>query len=94
MPKIIEEVKLKILNATKEELEIVNPQKILFFGNQVSSLMLDKTITVSTARQKKFVLKIGNKEYESYAVYYPVGNGRFNQPKAVEDIKEILKVGV
>ena len=75
----------------KEELKLVNPQKILFFGNQVSSLMLDETITVSTARQKKFTLKIDNKEYDSYAVYYPVGNGRFNQPKAIEDIQEILK---
>jgi len=82
---------LKYKGLLKEELKLVDPQKILFFGNQVSSLMLDETITVSTARQKKFTLKIDNKEYDSYAVYYPVGNGRFNQPKAIEDIKEIIK---
>ena len=75
----------------KEELKIVNPQKIFFFGNQVSSITLDQPITVSTARQKKFVLNIDGKEYESYALFYPVGNGRFNQHKAIEDIKEILK---
>ena len=37
-------------------------------------------------------IKINNKEYESYAVYYPVGNGRFNQDKAIEDIKYILEL--
>ena len=53
--------------------------------------MLDEKITVSTTRQKKFALQIGNKTYDSYAIYYPIGNGRFNQPKAIEDIKKILK---
>ncbi len=75
----------------KDELKLVNPQKIFFFGNQVSSIMLDQPITVSTARQKEFTLKLGEKEYSSFAIFYPVGNGRFNQPKAIEDIKEILK---
>lgn len=74
----------------KKELKLVNPQRIFFFGNQVSSIMLDQPITVSTTRQKKFILKIDNKEFESYAVFYPVGNGRFNQHKAIEDIKNIL----
>ena len=83
---------LEYKDLLKEELSIVNPSKILFFGNQVSSIMLEEPITVSTTRQKKFALKIKDKEYESYAVYYPVGNGRFNQDKAIEDIKEILKV--
>lgn len=75
----------------KEELKLINPQKIFFFGNQVSSIMLEQPITVSTARQKKFSLKINSKKFESYALFYPVGNGRFNQHKAIEDIKEILK---
>ena len=75
----------------KEELKLVNPRKIFFFGNQVSSITLEDAITVSTTRQKKFALNIDNKTFESYAIYYPVGNGRFNQDKAIEDIKEILK---
>lgn len=83
---------LRYKDLLKEELKLVNPQKIFFFGNQVSSIVLDQTITVSTVRQKKFLLKIGNKEYESYALFYPVGNGRFNQHKAVEDIKQILEI--
>ena len=75
----------------KEELKLINPQKIFFFGNQVSSIMLEQSITVSTVRQKKFGLKFDDKIYESYVIFYPVGNGRFNQHKAIEDIKEILK---
>lgn len=86
-----DEVFLKYKELLKKELDLVSPKKILFFGNQVSSIMLDENITVSTVRQKKFALKIEKKEYESYAVYYPVGNGRFNQDKAVEDIKSILE---
>lgn len=75
----------------KKELKLVDPQKIFFFGNQVASIVLDDKISVSTVRRKKFTLDIDGKKYESYAVFYPVGNGRFNQDKAIEDIKEILK---
>ena len=74
----------------KEEMKLINPQKIFFFGNQVSSIMLEQPITVSTTRQKKFALEINGKEFESYALFYPIGNGRFNQHKAIEDIKAIL----
>ena len=81
---------LKYKDLLKKELSIVNPQKIFFFGNQVSSLMLEQTITVSTTRQKKFVIRLNNKDFEAYSIFYPVGNGRFNQPKAIEDIKTIL----
>ncbi len=82
---------LKYKNLLKEELLKVNPQKIFFFGNQVSSIMLEQSISVSTTRQKKFTLDINGKKFECYALFYPVGNGRFNQHKAIEDIKEILK---
>ena len=76
----------------KEELKLINPQKIFFFGNQVSSIMLEQPIAVSTTRQKKFSLEIDGKEFESYALFYPVGNGRFNQHKAIEDIKDIIDI--
>lgn len=82
---------LQYKDLLKEELRLVNPQKIFFFGNQVSSIMLEQPISVSTTRQKKFTLEINGKEFESYALFYPVGNGRFNQHKTIEDIKEILK---
>ena len=85
-----DEVFAKYKDLLKEELRLINPEKIIFFGNQVSSIMLEENITVSTVRNKKYYLSIGNKKYESYAVFYPVGNGRFNQGKAIEDIKTIL----
>ena len=84
------EVFLQYKDLLLEELSIITPQKIFFFGNQVSSIVLNEQITVSTARQKSFTLQIKDKSYDSFAVYYPVGNGRFNQDKAIEDIKNIL----
>lgn len=83
---------LKYKDLLKKELSIVNPKKIIFFGNQVASIMLGSKVSVSLVRKKVFKLNIEGKEYESYAVYYPVGNGRFNQPKAVEDIKAIINM--
>lgn len=83
---------LQYKDLLKEELNTVKPDKILFFGNQVSSIMFEQPITVSTVRQKKFFLNVGKKQIESYAIYYPVGNGKFNQHKSIEDIKTILKL--
>lgn len=85
-----DKVFLKYKDLLCRELEIVKPQKIFFFGNQVSSLMLDKKITVSTVRKKKFEFAINGETFECYSVFYPVGNGRFNQHKAIEDIKQIM----
>lgn len=31
------------------------------------------------------------KKYKFYSVYYPIGNGRFNIDKSIEDIKWIIK---
>ena len=81
----------KYLELFFKELEIVNPKKIVLFGNQVSSIVLDKKISVSSVRKEKFIKKINGKEYEFYSVYYPVGNGRFNIGKAIEDINYIIK---
>ena len=85
-----DDVFIKYKDLLKKELDIIKPKKIFFFGNQVSSIMLQQSISVSQVRRNKFNLKINNTNYESYAIYYPVGNGRFNQTKAIEDIKEIL----
>ena len=74
-------------NYLLQEIEMVNPQKILLFGNQVSSIVLNQKITVSTCRKQKFELLISGNVYNAYAVYYPVGNGRFNIDKCVEDCK-------
>ena len=63
------------LDLLKKEIEIVNPKVIILFGNQVSSIVLDKKISVSTCRKELF----------------PIGNGRFNIDKSIEDIKWIMK---
>jgi len=41
--------------------------------------------------KKLFKKEINGKEYKFYSVYYPIGNGRFNIDKSIEDIKWIMK---
>ncbi len=79
------------LNLLLKEIEIVNPKVIILFGNQVSSIVLGKTISVSLCRKKEFLKTINGKEYKFYSVFYPVGNGRFNIDKSIEDIKWIME---
>lgn len=69
-----------------EEMKLVNPQKIILFGNQISSIILGKKVSVSQCRKKCEKLNIGRNSFDCFPVYYPVGNGRFNAPKAVEDL--------
>lgn len=80
----------KYLHLLEKEIKFVNPKVIILFGNQVSSIVLDKKISVSLCRKEKFIKTIDNKDFEFYSVYYPVGNGRFNIDKSIEDIKWIL----
>ena len=79
------------LDLLYKEIEIINPKKIITFGNQVSSIFLDQTINVSKCRKTKFIKEINNKKYEVYPTYYPVGNGMRNIDIASEDIKYILE---
>jgi DNA polymerase len=78
------------LNLFLEEISIVNPRIIVTFGNQVSSVLLDKNIKVSEYRKKFEPLKIKGKEFKVFPVYYPVGQGMRNIDKAKEDINWIL----
>ena len=57
----------------------------------VSSIVLNKKISVSQCRKQLFTDKIKNKQYKFYSVYYPVGNGRFNIDKSIEDINWIIE---
>lgn len=79
------------LSLLEKEIEIINPKVVILFGNQVSSIVLNEKISVSQCRKKEFIKEINNKEYKFYSVYYPVGNGRFNIDKSIEDIKYIMK---
>ena len=85
------EVFKQYVELLKKEIEIVNPKVTILFGNQVSSIVLNKKISVSQCRKQLFTDNINKKEYKFYAVYYPVGNGRFNIDKSIEDIKWIMK---
>ena len=74
-----------------KEIELLNPKVIIAFGNQVASNLLQQQIKVSECRESKYNLVIGKKTYTVYPTYYPVGMGQRNMPKAIEDIKNILK---
>lgn len=78
------------LQLLKQEINIINPKVIILFGNQVSSIVLDEKISVSQVRKKCFIKNINGIKYKFYSVYYPVGNGRFNIDKSIEDIKWII----
>ena len=80
---------MKYRDLLLEELDMVNPEKVLLFGNQVSSIVLGEKISVSECRTKQFKLKTKTNTFDTYAVYYPVGNGFFNADKAIDDIKII-----
>lgn len=81
----------KYLGLLKKEFNIIKPKVIILFGNQVSSIVLNEKISVSQVRKKCFIKKIKGEVYRFYSVYYPVGNGRFNIDKSIEDIKWIIE---
>lgn len=80
----------KYLDLLSKEIEIIKPKIIITFGNQVSSIVLDKNISVSQCRKKCFTKEFAGKEYKVYPVYYPIGNGMMNIDKAIEDLKFII----
>ncbi len=79
---------LELLN---QEISEINPKKIICFGNQVSSIFLEKPIKVSETRKTCVLKTIKGKDYCVYPVYYPVGQGMRNMPLAIEDIKFAIK---
>lgn len=80
----------KYLFLLEKEIEIVKPKIIILFGNQVSSIVLEKKISVSQVRRQCFIKEINGNKYKFYSVYYPVGNGSFNIDKAISDINWIM----
>lgn len=72
------------------ELTLLRPARIVTFGNQVSSIVLDEPIKVSTDRSRAFSIDISGKEIPVLATYYPVGQGMRNLGSAVSDIVSFL----
>ena len=77
------------LDLMYKEIEIINPKKIVTFGNQVSSILLSKNISVSNYTENEKEVLNG---YQIYPTYYPVGQGRRNMPLAINRIRKILEI--
>ena len=75
-----------------KEIEIINPKIIITFGNQVSSIVANRNISVSQCRKQSFIINIAGKNYNLYPVYYPIGNGMMNIDKAIEDLDYIIRI--
>ncbi len=79
------------LQNTIKEIYLINPTRIITFGNQVSSILLNKSIKVSEYENREVeTLKINGKTFNVYPVYYPVGQGMRNMSKAIRRIKRII----
>lgn len=88
---LTDDVLKQYLNLLFKEVNLIKPKVIVTFGNQVSSIVLNKKISVSENRKISHELKIENDIYKVFPVYYPVGNGIFNIDKSIEDIKWIIE---
>lgn len=76
-----------------QEIAILKPKMIITFGNQVSSILLSKKISVTKYHcnyLSKEILKFEGNEYDVYPTLYPVGQGQRNMPLSVERIQGIL----
>lgn len=75
-----------------QEIEEVQPEYVISFGNQVSSILLNKKITVSTyAKDDHKILNIKKQTYKVYPTFYPVGQGMRNMPQSIARIQYILQ---
>ncbi|MDR2524371.1 MAG: hypothetical protein LBC95_02400 [Candidatus Nomurabacteria bacterium] len=79
------------LGLLRQEIEIVQPRIIVAFGNQVSSVLLEKGNKVSESRLRRHELKVSGKTYPVYATFYPVGQGMRNIDKSIEGLGKIAK---
>ncbi len=82
---------LDYLPLLEKEIKIIKPKIIILFGNQVSSIFLNQKISVSQTRKQYFEKKLSKEIYKCFPIFYPVGNGRFNIDKSIEDINYIIK---
>ncbi len=79
------------LPETYREIGLINPKKIITLGNQVSSVFLQKPISVSHYPDTTYEeVLIGDNVFKVYPTYYPVGQGQRNMAKAVERIQAVM----
>jgi DNA polymerase len=80
------------LSLIKEEISLINPKAIITFGNQVSSILLEKPISVGLYKKTESEkIELEKKKFSIFPVYYPVGQGMRNLPLAIKRINLILK---
>lgn len=82
----------EFLPLMKNELLILKPKKVITFGNQVSSILVGKNVSVSNYIKDEYeIIKLNNgKITHVFPCYYPVGQGTPNIGKAMARIKMIL----
>ena len=81
----------EFLPTTLEELRLLRPKATILFGNQVSSIIFGKQISVSNyAGTQHELLPLQQIDIKVFPTYYPVGQGRRNMPKAKDRIKKIV----
>ncbi|MGN1330255.1 MAG: uracil-DNA glycosylase family protein [Clostridia bacterium] len=86
-----DDVLKQYLSLLEKEIDIIRPKVIITLGNQVSSIVLDRKISVSQCRKMSFIKEINDIQYKVFPIFYPVGNGIFNMDKSIEDIKWIME---
>lgn len=76
-----------------KELRLLGATHVVTFGNQVSSVLLGKPISVSHYDGVEFEeLVVGKRTYKIYPCFYPVGRGWMNVKKVIPRIKQILEI--
>ena len=76
-----------------KELELLNASHVVTFGNQVSSVLLNKPVRVSKYSGTQFEeLEVGMRIYKIYPCFYPVGRGWMNIRKVVPRVRRILNI--
>ncbi len=81
------------LELMKEEISAINPEKIITFGNQVSSILLNTSISVSNYLNNEHeTIEVDTTIFPVYPVHYPVGQGLRNMPLSIRRIRYILGV--
>jgi len=75
----------------RNEIKIVKPRKIVTLGNQVSSILLEKNISVSNYPKTELEnIEIEGELFKVFPTYYPVGQGQRNMPKAIKRVSLLI----
>ncbi len=76
-----------------KELELLDATHVVTFGNQVSSILLGKSVKVSEYTDTDFeILETSDGSYKIYPCFYPVGRGWMNVKKVIPRIRRILEI--